>query len=137
MLALPRPAMPHATFSTPLGTCAIAWNDTGLTRFLLPDPERPASGNTEAEPPSWVGEIVERVKRHLVGEAQGDGQRAARRGRDPGGAGLGGPWEVGERAVERRRITELGTPSGSARKTSESRCSRQSVPRRALKSPTG
>ena len=70
MLALPRPAMPHATFSTPLGTCAIAWNDTGLTRFLLPDPERPASGNTEAEPPNWVGDIVERVKRHLIGEAQ-------------------------------------------------------------------
>src|SRR5262249_48621819 len=27
-------AMPHATFVTPLGTCAIAWNDSGLTRFL-------------------------------------------------------------------------------------------------------
>jgi len=62
--------MPHATFSTPLGTCAIAWNDAGLTRFLLPDPERRAGGNTEADPPSWVGEIIERVKRHLTGESQ-------------------------------------------------------------------
>jgi methylated-DNA-[protein]-cysteine S-methyltransferase len=62
--------MPHATFSTPLGTCAIAWNDAGLTRFLLPDPERPAGGNTEADPPAWVGEIIERVKRHLAGEPQ-------------------------------------------------------------------
>lgn len=62
--------MPHATFSTPLGTCAIAWNDAGLTRFLLPDPERRAGGNTEADPPSWVGEVIERVKRHLTGESQ-------------------------------------------------------------------
>lgn len=62
--------MPHATFSTPLGTCAIAWNDAGLTRFLLPDPERRAGGNTEADPPAWVGEVIERVKRHLTGESQ-------------------------------------------------------------------
>src|SRR5687767_8975 len=62
--------MPHATFSTPLGTCAIAWNDNGLTRFLLPDPERPCGGNTEAEPPAWVAEIIERVKRHLTGDVQ-------------------------------------------------------------------
>jgi methylated-DNA-[protein]-cysteine S-methyltransferase len=62
--------MPHATFNTPLGTCAIAWNESGLTRFLLPDPERRGGGNTEAEPPSWVREIIDRVQRHLVGEAQ-------------------------------------------------------------------
>ena len=62
--------MPHATFNTPLGTCAIAWNDTGLTRFLLPDPERRTGGNTEADPPSWVGEVIDRVKRHLTGESQ-------------------------------------------------------------------
>jgi methylated-DNA-[protein]-cysteine S-methyltransferase len=62
--------MPHATFLTPLGTCAIAWNDSGLTRFLLPDPERRSGGNTEADPPSWVREVIERVQRHLAGEAQ-------------------------------------------------------------------
>lgn len=61
--------MPHATFSTPLGLCAIAWNDLGLTRFLLPDPER-HSGNTEADPPPWVRDIIERVRRHLTGEPQ-------------------------------------------------------------------
>jgi methylated-DNA-[protein]-cysteine S-methyltransferase len=61
--------MPHATFITPLGTCAIAWNDAGLTRFLLPDPDR-CGNNTEAEPPSWVREIIERVQRHLTGDAQ-------------------------------------------------------------------
>ncbi len=62
--------MPHATFTTPLGTCAIAWNDIGLTRFLLPDPERRAGGNTEADPPAWVSEIIDRVQRHLIGEPQ-------------------------------------------------------------------
>jgi len=62
--------MPHATFATPLGTCAIAWNDAGLTRFLLPDPERRHSSNTEAEPPDWVVAVIARVQRHLAGEPQ-------------------------------------------------------------------
>jgi methylated-DNA-[protein]-cysteine S-methyltransferase len=62
--------MPHATFSTPLGTCAIAWNDRGLTRFLLPDPDRRAGGDTETEPPRWVAEIISRVRRHLAGDLQ-------------------------------------------------------------------
>jgi methylated-DNA-[protein]-cysteine S-methyltransferase len=62
--------MPHATFSTPLGICAIAWNDTGLTRFLLPDPERRPTGNTEASPPSWVQQIIDRIQLHLTGASQ-------------------------------------------------------------------
>jgi methylated-DNA-[protein]-cysteine S-methyltransferase len=62
--------MPHATFSTPLGICAIAWNDIGLTRFLLPDPERRSTSNTEAEPPPWVSRVIERVRLHLAGESQ-------------------------------------------------------------------
>lgn len=61
--------MPHATFNTPLGLCAIAWNESGVTRFLLPDPER-HPGHMENQPPSWVGDIIERVKRHLMGEVQ-------------------------------------------------------------------
>lgn len=61
--------MPHATFATPLGTCAIAWSDSGLTRFLLPDPDRGTS-DTEAEPPSWVRDVINRVMRHLDGEPQ-------------------------------------------------------------------
>lgn len=68
-LCNPSRFMPHATFSTSLGICAIAWNDRGLTRFLLPDPERP-TGNTEATPPTWVAEIIDRVQRHLGGEWQ-------------------------------------------------------------------
>lgn len=62
--------MPHATFSTPFGTCAIAWNDRGLTRFLLPDPERRAGGDTETEPPAWVAAIIGRVHQHLGGDLQ-------------------------------------------------------------------
>lgn len=62
--------MPHATFTTPLGTCAIAWNDVGLTRFLLPDPERRSGGDTETDPPPWVQEIIARVRRHLAGDPQ-------------------------------------------------------------------
>lgn len=61
--------MPHATFGTPLGTCAIAWSDAGISRFLLPDPDRGTS-DTEAVPPPWVAEIIERVKRHLSGVPQ-------------------------------------------------------------------
>jgi methylated-DNA-[protein]-cysteine S-methyltransferase len=62
--------MPHTTFNTPFGTCAIAWGDGGLTRFLLPDPERRSTGNTQSDPPSWVSEIITRVQRHLAGELQ-------------------------------------------------------------------
>jgi methylated-DNA-[protein]-cysteine S-methyltransferase len=61
--------MPHATFSTPLGTCAIAWSDAGLTRFLLPDPERNRS-DTETEPLPWVADVIERVRQHIAGNAQ-------------------------------------------------------------------
>ncbi len=62
--------MPHAKFATLLGLCTIAWGDAGLTRCLLPDPQRPAGGGTETEPPPWIAAIVTRVQRHLAGEAQ-------------------------------------------------------------------
>ncbi|MEO5957640.1 MAG: methylated-DNA--[protein]-cysteine S-methyltransferase [Opitutaceae bacterium] len=75
--------MPHATFRTPLGTCAIAWNDRGLTRFLLPDPDRRAGGDTETEAPPWVAEIVSRVRRHLAGDLQDFSDLAYDYGRMP------------------------------------------------------
>jgi methylated-DNA-[protein]-cysteine S-methyltransferase len=65
----PASTMPHATFSTPFGLCAIAWNEIGITRFLLPDPER-RPGHGECQPPSWVHGIIDRVLRHLAGEVQ-------------------------------------------------------------------
>ena len=62
--------MPHATFPTPLGICAIAWNDAGLTGFSLP-PENPRESTSAAtESPPWVTEIVARVRRHFAGELQ-------------------------------------------------------------------
>ena len=61
--------MPHATFSTPFGLCAIAWNDLGVTRFLLPDPGR-KPGHGDSEPPSWISGIIDRVMRHLAGDVQ-------------------------------------------------------------------
>lgn len=62
--------MPAATFRTPLGHCAISWSDAGLTRFLLPDPERPAGSAPDAAPPEWIAAIIARVRRHLSGDAQ-------------------------------------------------------------------
>ncbi|MGH7943540.1 MAG: methylated-DNA--[protein]-cysteine S-methyltransferase [Opitutaceae bacterium] len=61
--------MPHATFSTPFGLCAIAWNEIGVTRFLLPDPDR-RPGNGDTTPPQWVNGIIDRVMRHLSGDVQ-------------------------------------------------------------------
>ena len=29
--------MPHTLFPTAFGTCGVAWNDTGLTGFQLPE----------------------------------------------------------------------------------------------------
>jgi methylated-DNA-[protein]-cysteine S-methyltransferase len=62
--------MPHATFSTPLGDCVIAWGDAGLTGFSLPGPDRRCGGESAAEPPPWVGAIIARVRRHLAGDVQ-------------------------------------------------------------------
>ncbi len=62
--------MPHAAFSTPLGPCAIAWGDHGLTGFSLPGgaPRAPDAGVAEA--PAWICAIIARVQRHLAGEPQ-------------------------------------------------------------------
>jgi len=62
--------MPHSTFSTPFGTCAVAWNEAGLTRFLLPDPDRPSGTRPDAQPPEWVSDVIARVQRHLAGDLQ-------------------------------------------------------------------
>ena len=62
--------MPHATFPTPLGLCAIAWSDAGLTGFALPGAGRRATDDDAAEPPPWVAEVIARVQRHLAGELQ-------------------------------------------------------------------
>jgi len=60
--------MPRTTFATPLGTCAIAWGDTGLTHFELPGAvPRP---DDIAPPPADIAALIGRVQRHLAGEPQ-------------------------------------------------------------------
>jgi methylated-DNA-[protein]-cysteine S-methyltransferase len=111
--------MPHATFPTSLGTCAIAWADTGLTRFLLPDPERRSGGDTEAEPPAWVRAVIERVQRHLAGEWQDfadvryDFQRVAAFNRSVLRATLG--IKCGQTATYGDLAATLGLPPAASR----------------------
>jgi methylated-DNA-[protein]-cysteine S-methyltransferase len=66
-----RTFMPHARFPSPLGDCALAWHDAGLTAFFLPGSEERLPPLAEvAEPPPWVAAIIARVQRHLAGEPQ-------------------------------------------------------------------
>ena len=72
--------MPYALFPTKFGTCAVAWNDTGLTGFQLPEASesltekriaaRAGEGATEEPPPAWVRRIVNRVQEHFAGYLQ-------------------------------------------------------------------
>ncbi len=69
--------MPHTLFPTAFGTCGIAWNDTGLTGFQLPEgtdaqteQRVAAKGRSQpaAEPvPEWVQQTIARVQQHLDG----------------------------------------------------------------------
>jgi methylated-DNA-[protein]-cysteine S-methyltransferase len=72
--------MPHLFFPTAFGPCGIAWNETGLTGFQLPD-ENEASAEvhlakrSRSEPatgpaPDWVQRIIGRVQQHLAGQLQ-------------------------------------------------------------------
>ncbi len=73
-------AMPHTLFPTALGTCGLAWNDTGLTGFQLPDAdveqtERLLAAKARTKPadvprPEWVRRLIERVQTHLEGKPQ-------------------------------------------------------------------
>jgi methylated-DNA-[protein]-cysteine S-methyltransferase len=72
--------MPHVLFPTRFGTCGIAWNETGLTGFQLPEENdalteqhlaRKARSQPAAEPPpEWVQRIIARVQQHLEGRLQ-------------------------------------------------------------------
>jgi methylated-DNA-[protein]-cysteine S-methyltransferase len=71
--------MPHLLFPTALGTCGIAWNDTGLTGFQLPEAsddatERHLAGKARSQPaaeaPPWVQAIIVQVQDHLAGRMQ-------------------------------------------------------------------
>ncbi len=62
--------MPSATFSTPLGSCGIRWDETSLTGFSLPDADHRPDPDSASAPPPWVEMIAARVQRHLAGELQ-------------------------------------------------------------------
>ncbi len=75
--------MSHFVFPTALGPCGLAWNDAGLTAFVLPGRSeeetaawlaRQAGATSAAVAPDtaspWVRDLVARVQRHLAGELQ-------------------------------------------------------------------
>lgn len=76
--------MPFAMFETPLGLCALAWSETGVTWLQLPEEtpdatrarllaKRPDAGDEHRKlrvAPSWVKDAVARVRDHLAGKPQ-------------------------------------------------------------------
>ena len=72
--------MPHTLFPTAFGTCGLAWNETGLLGFQLPDDDveetqRKLATRTHTKPadaprPEWVRRLVERVQAHFEGRMQ-------------------------------------------------------------------
>lgn len=73
-------SMPHVLFPTKFGTCGIAWNDTGLTGFQLPEESdtlaeehlarKARSQLAVGAPPEWVQRVITRVQLHLEGQLQ-------------------------------------------------------------------
>lgn len=72
--------MPHTLFPTAFGTCGVAWNDTGLLGFQLPEEDvevterklaQRAHTKSATEPrPEWLRRVIERVQAHLEGRLQ-------------------------------------------------------------------
>ena len=68
----------YSIFEPAAGFCGIAWNDTGLTGFKLPEDTEARTGQSLAaragdgpgDPPAWVRGVIARVKLHLEGAAQ-------------------------------------------------------------------
>jgi methylated-DNA-[protein]-cysteine S-methyltransferase len=80
--------MPYAMFETPLGHCALAWSEDGVTWLQLPEEtpdatrarllaKRPDAGAEDAKlrsAPKWVKDAVARVRAHLAGKPQALGE---------------------------------------------------------------
>lgn len=71
--------MPHALIPTAFGTCGIAWNDTGLTGFQLPETtdaltEQRIGARARTQPateiPEWMQQLIARVQAHFEGRMQ-------------------------------------------------------------------
>jgi methylated-DNA-[protein]-cysteine S-methyltransferase len=67
----------YHVFETPLGWLGIAWSEKGLTQLQLPSHDRTATerrlqrrtvDGVESDPPAWVAEIVETLRRYAAGE---------------------------------------------------------------------
>ena len=63
----------YHVFETALGFAGIAWNDAGIVRFRLPDPDRAAAekqfGRAEpADPPPVIAAVVAQAVRYFAGE---------------------------------------------------------------------
>jgi methylated-DNA-[protein]-cysteine S-methyltransferase len=73
--------MPHLLFPTPLGICALAWNDAGITGLQLPEADKKAterklaartgSDGASSKAPDFVLEASAWVKRLLSGAEAG------------------------------------------------------------------
>ena len=72
--------MAHTLFPTVLGTCGLAWNELGLTRFQLPEANEgkmehkltghERSSSSHIPRPPWVRRLIEKVQQHLEGKLQ-------------------------------------------------------------------
>jgi methylated-DNA-[protein]-cysteine S-methyltransferase len=73
--------MAHATgfclFGTAIGDCGIAWHDSAIAGVQLPEPspertrarmQRRFPDAPETQPPAWVEEALDRIRRLLDGE---------------------------------------------------------------------
>lgn len=77
----PRPADGHVVFSTTIGPCGVAWSPRGLVRIQLPEDGAEATlkrlvatvalpdGGGSTTPPDPVQAAINRIIRHLCGEA--------------------------------------------------------------------
>ncbi len=61
--------MPSTRFPSALGDCAVEWNERGLVAFHLPGAPAVARA-PEGAPPPAITALIERVRRHLRGDAE-------------------------------------------------------------------
>ena len=55
--------MPWPAFDPPLGPCALAWSDGGLTALFLPGGhDRLPPAATTAAPPPWINALITHVR---------------------------------------------------------------------------
>jgi O-6-methylguanine DNA methyltransferase len=70
----------YCLFETPLGTCGIAWSETGaVIRFQLPEASpkvteariaRSSRGSKAETPPPAIASLIEKIQAHLAGKIQ-------------------------------------------------------------------